>query len=363
MYPYRIFLSYCSEDEAYAKGLVNALSARGLVVFWDHKLTPGNPFTPEIKTTISRSHLFVVLLTRASKERPWVHQETGYAMGVGVPILPIAVDDTYPDALIHDLHAQRVDPNSIHDAPGLLEQAIQQCVRSRYGYEPENYTLAHSEERRMECLVKFAEEALQIGGGRVRQSAPLTSFHLPTSRPVENLKTDIWKRRDGRLRRSHHLHEQLFAERKVLGTLAKKYGCDLIMAPSIRLEKYGDEALLLRQQELLGFLRDDEATEDVKPIILPEHEPRSIVIVGDWFYAESRDPGPTTNYSHTFFTWHAPTVLQKIEEFDGNFEAIRGQQGIEPKLLRQTAQERLEHIIKETEARIVKNGMVNPPPN
>jgi hypothetical protein len=88
MYPYRIFLSYCSEDEAYAGHLEEVLSAMGLVVFWDYKLTPGNPFTPEIKTTISRSHLFVVLLTEASKERPWVHQETGYAMGVGVPILP-----------------------------------------------------------------------------------------------------------------------------------------------------------------------------------------------------------------------------------------------------------------------------------
>lgn len=92
MHSYRIFLSYCSEDEAYAKRLVETLTAIRLVVFWDHKLTPGNPFTPEIKTTISRSHLFIVLLTRASKDRPWVHQETGYAMGVGVPILPIAVD-------------------------------------------------------------------------------------------------------------------------------------------------------------------------------------------------------------------------------------------------------------------------------
>jgi hypothetical protein len=86
------------------------------------------------------------------------------------------------------------------------------------------------------------------------------------------------------------------------------------------------------------------------------------VIVGDWFYAESRDPGPTTNYSHTFFTWHAPTVLQKIEEFDGRFEAIRGQQGIESKRLRLTAKERLAQIIKETETRIATQEMVNSRP-
>ena len=351
MYPYRIFLSYCSEDKACAECLVNALTEIGLVVLWDHELTPGNPFSPEIKTKISRSHLFVVLLTKASKERPWVHQETGYAMGVGIPIFPIAVDDTYPDALIKDLHAQRIDPNSMHAAPKLLEAAINQRVRSRYLYEPENYTLAHSEERRMECLVKFSEEASQLGGGRIRQHAALTSFHLPTSRPVKNLKTDIWKRRDGYLERSHHLHEQLFRERQILGTLARKDGCTLIMAPSIRLEKYGDEALLLRQEELLVFLRN-EAVRDVKPIVLSEPEPRNVLIVGDWFYAESRDPGPSSNYNHTFFTWHAPTVLKMIEEFDESFEAIREQENIDPTRLRLTAQVRLESIINETKVRI-----------
>lgn len=351
MYPYRIFLSYCSEDKAYANRLVDGLTEVGLLVLWDRGLTPGNPFSPEIKTKISRSHLFVVLLTRASKERPWVHQETGYAMGVGIPILPIALDDTYPDALIKDLHAQRIDPNSMHAAPRLLEEAINQRVRSRYSYKPENYTLAYSEERRMECLVKFAEEASQLGGGRIRQHAALTTFHLPTSRPVKNLKTDIWKRRDGYLKRRHHLHEQLFRERQVLGKMARKDGCTLIMAPSIRLEKYGDEALLLRQKELIAFLRN-EAMQDVKPIVLSEPEPRNILIVGDWFYAESRDPGPTSNYNHTFFTWHAPTVLTKIEEFDGSFEAIREQENIDPTRLRRTAQERLENFIKETEAMI-----------
>jgi hypothetical protein len=205
----------------------------------------------------------------------------------------------------------------------------------------------------MECLVKFAEEARQLGGGRVRQRAALTSFHLPTSRPIENLKTDIWQQRDGRLERSHHLHELLFKERQALDALAKKDGCTLIMAPSVRLEKYGDEALLLRQKELLAFL-EDEAMHDLKPIVLSEPERQNILIVGDWFYAESRNPGRRSNYNHTFFTWHAPTVLAKIEEFDSSFEAIRKQENVDPRLLRRNAQERLEKIIKATEERIAK---------
>jgi hypothetical protein len=123
------------------------------------------------------------------------------------------------------------------------------------------------------------------------------------------------------------------------------------MAPSLGPEKYKDEALLLRQKELLAFL-EDKAMHDLKPIVLSEPESQNILIVGDWFYAESRNPGRRSNYNHTFFTWHAPTVLARIEEFDSTFEAIRKQKGIDPRLLRRNARDRLEEIIKATEERI-----------
>ncbi len=137
-----------------------------------------------------------------------------------------------------------------------------------------------------------------------------------------------------------------------MGALATKSGCDLIMAPDIRLDKYGDEALLLRQRELLHFLEDAKATPDVNPVMFPGPSSQNKLIVGDWFYAESREPGPTSNYSHVWFTWHAPTVLQKIEEFDGIFKSIQDQQGIATSDLRTSAQVQLKRIIQRTEERI-----------
>ena len=52
----------------------------------------GERFTERIKTLISHSHVFIPLLTEVSHTRPWVHQETGFAIALRVPVLPIAVD-------------------------------------------------------------------------------------------------------------------------------------------------------------------------------------------------------------------------------------------------------------------------------
>src|SRR5688572_27805077 len=108
MYPYRLFLSYSSEDRALAEEVERVLTSLGLVVSWDGKLDAGIHFSDEIKASIARSHLFVPLLTESSKLRPWVHQETGYAMGVGVPILPMAFDDPYPGAFLSEVQALKL---------------------------------------------------------------------------------------------------------------------------------------------------------------------------------------------------------------------------------------------------------------
>jgi hypothetical protein len=87
MYAYRVFLSYSSAERDLATAVADVLRGLGLRALWDHALVPGQPFSDEIKGQILRSHLFVPLLTRKSLARPWVHQETEFAMGAGVPIL------------------------------------------------------------------------------------------------------------------------------------------------------------------------------------------------------------------------------------------------------------------------------------
>jgi hypothetical protein len=356
MYPYRLFLSYSSEDRPLAEALQRVLLSMGLKVTWDRELVWGNPFTEDIKNLIDRSHLFVPLLTENSKGRPWVHQETGYAMGVGVPILPIAFGSVYPDAMIGALQALRLEPETLEVLPGRLSESFLAArVTARYPYEPEHYLLVDSPERRTEKICQFAETALQLGGGRVRARGSMSSFALPASKPVQEDPADPYKVREGFQLRSHHMHMLQWRERTLLGSLAAEFGCTLLLSPDIRLEASGDQAVLVRQRELLRFLQDDR-TRDVVAVVRPESVKGNVLIVGDWFYAESKVPTPGTGYEQTFFTWHAPTVLEKIRAFDDELHVLMERQQLGREAWRSVAVEKVQAIIERTKARIAAAG-------
>jgi hypothetical protein len=56
-----VFISYKREDKAYARVLAEALARRGLKVWWDVDLLPGERFTAEIEQVIERAKVAVVL--------------------------------------------------------------------------------------------------------------------------------------------------------------------------------------------------------------------------------------------------------------------------------------------------------------
>jgi hypothetical protein len=136
----------------------------------------------------------------------------------------------------------------------------------------------------------------------------------------------------------------------MLGKLAEKDGCTLLLSPDVRLEASGDSAVLCRQEELYRFLTDD-SVRDVDPLI--RTEPRgSLLIVGDRFCAESRVPDPGAGYEQTFFTWHAPTVLSKLKAFDEEFSALAERQSHAKEQRRTVACDQLQAIMKQTRQRI-----------
>jgi len=52
----------------------------------------------------SQSHIFMPLITKNSCNRAWLHQETGYALGIGVPVVTVA-NGTFPEAMISVIQA------------------------------------------------------------------------------------------------------------------------------------------------------------------------------------------------------------------------------------------------------------------
>jgi hypothetical protein len=179
-------------------------------------------------------------------------------------------------------------------------------------------------ERRAQAIVRHARDAKRRGGGLIRQRSGMTSFSIPEVLPP----APIWEKRDGKVKRSQLLHERLFQEREILGEIVSQHGCDLIIDPGVKLERYGSDARRIRLQLLKEFLHDEKRFSDVRVLVQPRAEPGNILIVGDWFYAESITPQDGVGYRQTLFTWHAPTVLARIKLFDQQFRSGLEVQGI-----------------------------------
>lgn len=103
-HPFRIFISYSHEDKQLALIASEALTNLGYYPLWDTHIHPGTAFSDAIKGLIHHAHIFMPLVTVSATQKPWVHQETGYAMALGIPILPVAVD-AVPGQMAADLLA------------------------------------------------------------------------------------------------------------------------------------------------------------------------------------------------------------------------------------------------------------------
>lgn len=371
MYPYRVFVSYAHEDIAIAREMAKHFSGLGLINMWDQAIVPGQPFTEEIKKAISRSHLFVPLITPTSIRKPWVHQETGYAMGMGVPLLPAAVGEL-PGQMIEqlqalsigsdlaELSAERIDAlteaTAGRLAADLAEKLTGDLIESRVLNSrlssPSFFTIDHPE-RRTELICEYTREVRELlrhlpdcrgAAGehlRLRHSGAFSSFSLPDAPPDD----PIWFEHGGLVPGSAYYYELLWEERKALEQYARDWGCDLMIDPAIGLKGNDIPARIVRLGVLADFLRrSDDA--GLRVLIKPMAEPGNVIIVGDWFYAESLAPKKGAGYRQTSFTWHAPTVLNRVRRFRERFDRFAGEPGKEGVSSRVAAIGKIEKIIE-----------------
>jgi hypothetical protein len=84
MYHFRVFLSYAHADRGKVERIDVLLREIGLTPVWDRDIAGGTAFDDGIRRRIAQAHVFMPLLTSNSREQPWVHQEIGYALGIGV---------------------------------------------------------------------------------------------------------------------------------------------------------------------------------------------------------------------------------------------------------------------------------------
>lgn len=344
-FKYRAFISYSHDDLGIVRKLAEHLRETGVFPMWDQNFVYGCGFHEQIKTFIAHAHVFVPVITSTSVSRGWVQQEIGYAMALGIPVIPIAVD-RLPGEMLQQLHAIQLEPEKEDEI--LIEKLKIGVFDNLVGrYRDPSLALhrcAEYPEDRSMMMAEYAQSILDLGqSGNVRQLGGLSSFHIPDK--LEN--DEDWTTRYLNQTRSLHHRRLLRQERITLGEHAKRSGCKIIVNPDIPYDDFIREARIVRLQYLRNFLNDDKTYPEVlvafdQAMIAP----MSQTLVGDWFYAESIAAPTGQGYIQTIFTRHAPSMLKRQELFDERFDSLLHKARWTPTDCRKQAVSELDNLIQ-----------------
>jgi hypothetical protein len=339
---YRIFISYSHEDQKLVEGIAEILDKNGLKPMWDKNFAFGQGFHEQIKNFIAHAHVFMPVLTKTADARKWVHQEIGYSMALHIPVLPIAVEEL-PGEMIQQIHALRMEDNNPKSlTKHLSKEIIEGLIELQASSSQALYVCADLPEDRARMMAAYADEVYALGEQDVvRQKGALSSFHIPT----ETIGNSVWRRRYGLVKRSEEHCRCQRQERLSLQRHASVAGCKLIVNPSLQYEKYGHDARLCRLEGLLKFLK--EMDDSLCRVAIQEGlDPRvSVTIIGNWFSAESIAGSGGSGYRQTIFTRHAPTIMEKLRNFDDEFDELLGAVRVKPVDSRRWAIEVIEKTI------------------
>jgi hypothetical protein len=356
-YPYRVFLSYSHDNENEACQVRARLKSLGMEPMSDHLLAPGTAFSDEIKRYISYAHLFIPLVTQSSSTRPWVHQEVGFALAMGVPILPLAIESV-PEGFVHQIQSIVVkkglsDLNEklvalVFDvAFAHTARAASATVACPNASVP-TYQCAQSLRQRTQTLVDASRDIRLLGNtGSVRIKAAFGPFTLPNASP----DMPIWDERERKNNRDLEVRELLRQEREEIELHAKASGCRMILAADpLKAKGHTPKSTAKRLRILCDFLTDARDGE-VDVVFIPCAKMDSnLLIVGDWFVSEAIVPKHGDAYRLTTFTRHGSTVLRAAADYDRQFNGLLVAMGGQPGKTRGSAIKEVEKLIRQLES-------------
>jgi len=343
MYHFRIFLSYAHADTKQIELISVLLYDMGLIPVWDRDISGGTAFDDGIRRRIAQSHIFMPILTSNSCDRTWVHQEIGYALGIGVRVVPVALG-ALPEGMLSGIQAIRVNDDLSNFQQRIAEASIESLVLSsnaegdleRLGITTH---LAEFSEERTKLLVRYANETARPAA--VRQRAIFSSFSLPDLPPSHR----AWNSIELPERRSKYFRTLLRDERRVLEEHARIGGCSLILNPFVDFTVVGSRVHRAQLEILRDFLTS--MPEDmIRVAFINGGFLGNLTIIGDWFGARALPPQPGAEYRQTVFSQHASTVFRWLRDFDQELEDCLQASGIEAQGSRDHALKRIDERLK-----------------
>lgn len=89
----RLFVSHASEDQEVAAQLVQSLEMFGVECFFSERsISSGTLWPAEIETQLNACDALLYLSSEHSNDSMWCQQEAAWALGRGVPVLPLPLD-------------------------------------------------------------------------------------------------------------------------------------------------------------------------------------------------------------------------------------------------------------------------------
>jgi hypothetical protein len=138
--PYNVFVSHsmAQEDHALLMGFHSLAGARGLQTYFaERDWQPGTSLPDKIERAIRVADCMVVFLTRAGHHSKWVHQEIGFAQGIGlrrIPIVEQGIDLTGFDLAKEYIALNRLAAaQTLHNLAAYLEKMKTEKERNQAG--------------------------------------------------------------------------------------------------------------------------------------------------------------------------------------------------------------------------------------
>ncbi len=127
----RIFLSYAVVDREYAHKLHSLLSQRpNLYTFTPEMLSAGEDWESKLKDELSRSDIFVVVLSPNSIDSKWVLHELGAAWALNKPIILVVTHPEILSKIPMDLRkVQLVEIKHLESHPEAIDQILDLCYK------------------------------------------------------------------------------------------------------------------------------------------------------------------------------------------------------------------------------------------
>lgn len=91
--PFRVFVSYSSNDLATVERIRAALLPTGAEVFVEeHSVRPGESLKQKITAALDGCDLFILLWSKHAADSDWVTMELGHALGGHKRVIPVVLD-------------------------------------------------------------------------------------------------------------------------------------------------------------------------------------------------------------------------------------------------------------------------------